>query len=926
MGGAMSQFPAVIELSSLDGSNGFKISGVSAGDATGRSVSSAGDFNHDGYLDVIIGGVGAGMDYVVFGSASGFAANLDLASLNGANGFRLSATVSGAHLGRTVAAAGDVNADGIPDVILGAASSGSLNEAYVVFGAATGFGAAFDMSSLNGTNGFKITGLGGVALPVNPSVAGVGDVNGDGVSDVIVGSAYGGSIPNSGGTTGESFVIFGKAGGGFAASIDASTLNGSNGFKLTANGHYDDLGFSVSGAGDINGDGVADLIVGAPTASPGPPNSYAGISYVVFGKHGAFNPVVDLSVLNGTNGFKLSGTNYDDCSGVTVSSAGDINGDGFGDLVVGAIGPRVSPAGTGYIVFGKASGFAGNLNLSSLSGSDGFKMTGFAVGANGTYNHMWASDAGDMNGDGLADFVIGTYQDQPHGVRSGSAYVVFGKATGFSASLDVATLDGTNGFKINGVAAYDQTGISVRSAGDLNGDGLSDLIIGADSASPHGSGSGAAYVVYGRQPDSSVTRVGNTLAQTLVGGGLNDSLSGLGGDDRLYGHGGNDTLTGGTGSDTFLFAPGDGRDLITDFTAGGTDDSIDLSTYAHLGSFEQVLARAVQSGPDTLLKLDDEDQVTLSGVSKSALTSADFTLSAALSPDFGSGADFNGDGTGDVLWRNSTGLVALWSFAPGSAAISYSGIDTVGPSWHIQGAADFNGDGKADVLWRNDSGYTALWTSTPGGQYSYTGLGQVGLNWHVQASADFSGDGKADVLWRDDNGLTALWQSNPSNAALTYVGLDQVGLNWHVQATADFNGDGLADVLWRDDTGLVALWEANPGTSHMTYVGLNPVPLDWSILGAGDFNGDGKADILWRQDTGLVGLWQSSGGSSALTYVGLANVALSWHMQAIGDFNHDGKADVLWRNDSGQVAAWNSSPGGIVFQGLGVVGGSWFIS
>ncbi len=418
--------------------------------------------------------------------------------------------------------------------------------------------------------------------------------------------------------------------------------------------------------------------------------------------------------------------------------------------------------------------------------------------------------------------------------------------------------------------------------------------------------------------------VGSAFADSLTGSSGANSLDGGLGNDTLLGGGGDDTLAGGGGNDIFSLAAGDGRDVIPDFTAGGTDDSIDLSAYAHVSSFEQVLARAVQSGPDTILKLGDEDQVTLSGVTKSALTSADFTLSAALSPDFGSGADFNGDGTGDVLWRDNTGLVALWRFVPGSGAVSYAGIDTVGPSWHIQGAADFDGDGSADVLWRNDSGFVALWQSTPSGRYSYVGLGQVGLNWHVQAMGDFNGDGKADVLWRDDNGLTAEWRSSPQG--LVYVGIDHVGLNWHVQATADFNGDGLSDILWRDDTGFVAEWLSIPGASQASYVGLNPAGLDWTILGAGDFNGDGKADILWRQDTGLVGLWQSGGGSSALTYVGLANVSLDWHMQAMGDFNHDGKADVLWRNDSGQVAVWDSSPGGISFQDLGVVGGSWFIS
>ena len=411
----------------------------------------------------------------------------------------------------------------------------------------------------------------------------------------------------------------------------------------------------------------------------------------------------------------------------------------------------------------------------------------------------------------------------------------------------------------------------------------------------------------------------------VTGGAGADVAHGASGDDTLAGGAGADTLTGGSGNDAFVFAPGTGADVITDFTAGGTNDSINLSAYSHIGSFEEVLAHAVQSGPDTIVKLGEEDQVTLSGVSRGALTTADVTLATAVSPDFASGADFTGDGAGDVLWRDNTGLVALWSFAPGGA-VSYAGIDTVGPTWHIQGAADFTGDGKADVLWRNDSGFMALWESTPSGQFSYVGLGQVGLNWHVQAAADFTGDGKADVLWRDDTGLMAMWTSNPSNAALTYASLGQVGLNWHVQGAGDFNGDGKADVLWRDDTGLVAVWESNGLGSPVTYVGLNPAGLDWSIAGTGDFNGDGKADILWRQDTGRVALWESGPSSLAVNYVDLGVVGLDWHVQAVGDFNHDGKADVLWRDDSGRTATWDSTPGGIAYHDFGIVGASWFIS
>ena len=396
--------------------------------------------------------------------------------------------------------------------------------------------------------------------------------------------------------------------------------------------------------------------------------------------------------------------------------------------------------------------------------------------------------------------------------------------------------------------------------------------------------------------------------------------------DTIDGGAGSDTLTGGSGDDTFVFELNCASDIVTDFTAGGVIDRLDLQAFRSLDSVNAVLGRAIQAGPDTFIDLGGGDAITLSNVTKDALTAADFVLLPSASADLGSGADFNGDGKADVLWRDSSGYVALWQTGASPSAPTYVGVDQVASTWHIQGAADFNGDGKADVLWRNNSGFTALWTSSPSGQFSYTGVGQVGLNWHVQALADFNGDGKADVLWRDDNGLTAMWTSNSSNSALTYVGIAQVGPNWRVQGTGDFNGDGLADVLWRDDSGLVALWEAVPGSSQVSYVALSSAGLDWSIVGTGDFNGDGKADILWRQDTGRVGLWQSGPSSLAVNYADLGVVGLDWRVQATGDFNGDGKADVLWRDDAGRVAHWDSGPGGLAYQDLGIVGAGWFIS
>jgi hypothetical protein len=171
---------------------------------------------------------------------------------------------------------------------------------------------------------------------------------------------------------------------------------------------------------------------------------------VVFGKPGG-TPVNLSAVAAGTGGFVINGLSVNGQGFGTVSSAGDVNGDGLADLVVG-----VGSSGTGYVIFGKANGTAVNLST-VVAGTGGFAITGQATDGVG----FSISSAGDMNGDGLADLIVGAYLGDPAaGLDAGRSYVVFGKTDG--ATVDVnAVAAGTGGFVINGQAASDQSGYSV---------------------------------------------------------------------------------------------------------------------------------------------------------------------------------------------------------------------------------------------------------------------------------------------------------------------------------------------------------------------------------------------------------------------------------------------------------------------------------
>ncbi|SEF75724.1 integrin alpha [Nitrosomonas ureae] len=619
-----------INLSSLGGSNGFRLDGEAAYDKSGRSVSSAGDVNGDGFGDVIIGAAGAdpngnssGSSYVVFGHASGFDAVMDLSGLDGSNGFRLDGEAAHDKSGRSVSSAGDVNGDGFGDVIIGASGADSngrySGSSYVVFGKTSGFDAVMDLSGIDGSNGFHLDGEAAIDRS-GRSVSSAGDVNGDGFGDVIIGAPY--ADPN-GRYSGSSYVVFGRA-SGFDVEMDLSGIDGSNGFRLDGETISDYSGRSLSSAGDVNGDGFDDVIIGAPGADPN--GSYSGSSYVVFGRASGFDAVMDLSGLDGSNGFRLDGETINDASGRSVSSAGDVNGDGLDDVIIGAsgAGSNGSYSGSSYVVFGRASGFDAVMNLSSLDGSNGLRLDGEAAF---DFSGLSVSSAGDVNGDGFDDVIIGASGTDPNGDFSGSSYVVFGRASGFDAVMDLSNFDSRNGFRLDGEAAFDFSGHSVSSAGDVNEDGFDDLIIGAFGVDSNGDISSSSYIIFGRSdltgddvdfpgvPGDDIF-TGTSAAEHFEGGPDNDHMIGRGGADWFDGGAGNDYIRisddtfqrvdGGTGTDTLGLA---GSNFNLDLS-GVIDKIHGIETIALYGVGDNTLTLTAQ---DVIDLSDTTDTLKIKG-------------------------------------------------------------------------------------------------------------------------------------------------------------------------------------------------------------------------------------------------------------------------------------------------------------------------
>jgi hypothetical protein len=710
------------------------------------------------------------------------------------------------------------------------------------------------------------------------SVATAGDVNGDGYSDVVVG-AYGQMAE-----PGKVYLYLGSPSG---LSATAS---------WTAVGETDSIRFgsSVATAGDVNGDGYSDVVVGA--------NGYNGAQGKVYLYLGG------PSGLSATASWTAVGENTIDLMGQDVSTAGDVNGDGYSDLIVGASGYSTS-TGKAYLYLGGPSGLSATASWTHL-GEAASNLFGASV-----------ATAGDVNGDGFSDVVIGAYG---YGTNTGKAYLYLGGPAGLST---------TASWSMVGEATGNYYGQSVATVGDVNGDGYSDVVVGAYGNS---SFTGKAYLYLG-----GTSGLSTTASWTAVGEATNNyfgnsvatagDVNGDGYSDAIVGAFGYTSNTG----KAFLYMGGpSGLSAIASWTATGEAGADYYGTVATAGDvngdgYSDVVVgswnywNGIQHVGKAYLYLGSASGLadTSAWTGSGDETQAYFGISVATA------GDVNGDGYTDVI---------------------------VGASGHDAGAGSGANRGRAYLYLGSSSGLatTPAWTAS--GDENGAGFG-----WSVAAAGDVNGDGYADALvgapMHDagggafaDRGRAYLYLGSPSGLSATPAWTasgdeDLASFGYSVATAGDVNGDGYADVIigaYGHDAGAGA--GANRGRAYV-YLGStsglatspawtasgdeNGTCFGWAVSTAGDVNGDGYSDVVIGANNSNVGgagkAYLFLGGASGLSTTsswsavgGTPGDFFGGSVATAGDVNGDGYSDVIvgasgYNSDYGRVYYYMGTPAGL---------------